>query len=236
MVLIDEAHNLMDVITSMQSITVSFSQLQQARAQLLRYLQKFQKRLKGKNRIYVTQIVRLLDSLSGYLVRHIDKGDQDTAAATTAKEQASTVTEGQVDVADLINGKGTDQINLFKLARYLQESKLARKVNDYNVSTDEKAQHSNSSIPFASKTSAKNQTIPVLMHIQGFLLTLMNPSVEGRFFYERAQDRSKDVYLRYTLLDPTQHFRDIVEDARAVILAGGTMSPVTETLVDILVW
>lgn len=229
MVLIDEAHNLMDVITSMQSMSVSHSQLKKARAQLIRYLQRFQKRLKGKNRIYVTQVVRLLDSLLTYLDQYTYREEgQDAAVIRTAAEQKSAMTEGEVDIASLISGKGTDQINLFKLAKYLQESKLARKVNDYNVAADENVHIKKTSIPPTTNTYAKNPTIPVLMHVQSFLLTLMNPSAEGRFFYERAQDETREVHLRYTLLDPTQHFRDIVEDARAVILAGGTMSPVRE--------
>lgn len=53
----------------------------------------------------------------------------------------------------------------------------------------------------------------------------MNPSEEGRLFYQKDQN---DVLLKYMLLDPTNHFREIVEDARAVILAGGTMSPMTD--------
>ena len=232
--LIDEAHNLMDVITSMQSTSVSQNQLQQARAQLIRYLQKFQKRLKGKNRVYVTQIVRLLDSLLSYLGRYTYKGENHEAAVRgAAKEQASAIIEGEVDIADLISGKGTDQINLFKLARYLQESKLARKVNDYNVTANENMHLNKASTSIKSQTYPKNPTIPILMHVQGFLLTLMNPSAEGRFFYQRAQDETKEVLLKYTLLDPTQHFRDIVEDARAVILAGGTMSPVRKSILII---
>jgi chromosome transmission fidelity protein 1 len=53
----------------------------------------------------------------------------------------------------------------------------------------------------------------------------MNPSKEGRFFYFR---QDKEISVRYALLDPREHFRDIVEDSRAVILAGGTMSPMSD--------
>ena len=63
------------------------------------------------------------------------------------------------------------------------------------------------------------------MQLQNFLIVLMNPASEGRFFVTVEHG---DTHIRYTLLDPREHFRDIVEDARAVILAGGTMSPMSD--------
>ncbi len=65
--IIDEAHNLMDAISGIHGITVTLAQLKRSRAQLGVYLQKFRNRLMGKNRVYVAQVVRLLDSLVGYL-------------------------------------------------------------------------------------------------------------------------------------------------------------------------
>jgi len=178
------------------------------------YLQKFRNRLKGKNRVYVTQIVRLLDSLIAYLQHQASD---------------SKVSDHVVRIDDLITGKGVDQINLFKLTRYLQESKLARKVDGYVVFEEQNRQKPSRKLNEVgiSKTPIREAIIPVLTHIQNFLLALMNPSVEGRFFYEHTEDR-KDVMLRYMLLDPTNHFRDIVEEARAVILVGGTMSPMED--------
>lgn len=37
---------------------------------------------------------------------------------------------------------------------------------------------------------------------------------------------SEEVEIRYQLLNPAPHFREVVDIARSVILAGGTMSPV----------
>ncbi|KAI9723784.1 MAG: hypothetical protein M1812_001084 [Candelaria pacifica] len=216
-VIIDEAHNLMDAITNIYSITISLSQLQRARAQLGVYLQKFRNRLKGKNRIYVTQMVRLLDSLIIYLRESCSKSGEN---------------DGIVQTNNLMAGKGVDQINLYKLMRYLQESKLARKVDGYIVHTDQQSlQYGGMGTHKKAKTTQpaqpKEASTPVLTHIQGFLIALTNSSEEGRMFFSKT-DNADDISLRYMLLDPTHHFREVVEEARAVILVGGTMSPMSD--------
>ena len=199
-VIIDEAHNLMDAISNIHSTTVSLSQLKQSRAQIGTYLQKFSNRLKGKNRVYVTQIVRLIDSLVRFLENTLTNNES---------------IDGMVSISDLLSGKGADQINLYKLDCYLRESKLSRKVDGY-IGYAEKAQK--------KTTESCNSTTPVLTHVQNFLQSLTNPAAEGRFFFQKLE--GGNVSLQYMLLDPAHYFREIVEDARAVILAGGTMSPV----------
>jgi chromosome transmission fidelity protein 1 len=70
-VIVDEAHNLMDAISGIYSAGVTLGQVKISRAQLGFYLQKFKNRLKGKNRVYVAQVFRLVDSLAECLERRI---------------------------------------------------------------------------------------------------------------------------------------------------------------------
>jgi chromosome transmission fidelity protein 1 len=201
-VIIDEAHNLMDAVEGICSAQVTLSQLRLARESLMTYLQKFRNRLKGSNRMYVTQVVRVIDSL----IQVATPLESDKGAG------------GVIQPGALLAGKGVDQINLTKLVRYISESKLARKVEGYVLhlkSTESKPGEQHSQLP----------ETPTLTQIQNFLTTLMNPSKEGRFFWSKD---NKIIILRYMLLDPSEHFRDIVENARAVILAGGTMSPMED--------
>ncbi|KAK3643830.1 ATP-dependent DNA helicase chl1 [Elasticomyces elasticus] len=198
-VIIDEAHNLMGAIESTYSTRISEAQLKRARESLMVYLQKFRNRLKGSNRLYVTQVVRAIDSMLLYV-----------GGLEGVRTEGGTLQPEQ-----LLSGKGVDQINLAKLVRYISDSKLARKVEGY-VSHLAKLQ----------KAGEHNEPdVPTLTHVQSFLATLMNPSKEGRFFWSREGD---NLLIRYMLLDPSEHFRDIVNDARAVILAGGTMSPMDD--------
>ncbi|KAF2108306.1 TFIIH basal transcription factor complex helicase subunit [Lophiotrema nucula] len=206
-VIIDEAHNLMDAIIGIYSVSVTLDQIQRARMQLTVYLQKFRNRLKGKNRVYVAQTIRILDSVMSYLQSKL--GDR-------------RCNDGIVEVADLTSGKGIDQVNFFKLNTYLQESRLARKVDGYTSYSEEQGKTGND----RGGKQMPRRNVPVLLHVQSFLLSLMNPSGEGRFFFRREE--TGDIALSYMLLDPTYHFKDIVEEARAVVLAGGTMSPMSD--------
>ncbi|KAG9244169.1 helicase C-terminal domain-containing protein [Calycina marina] len=210
LVIIDEAHNLMDAIASIHGVEVSLAQLKRSRAQLGIYLQKFGKKLKGKNRVYVAQLVRIIDSLSGYLESRLSISKAD----------------GIIDNKELLSGKGVDQINLYKLLSYLQESKLARKVEGYAVHATTLAAQATT-----KATSGKlESTSPVLHQIASLISALTHRSKEGRLFYAKDSS-SKDpdsISLKFLLLDPSSHFQEIVSEARAVILAGGTMSPMAD--------
>lgn len=106
-------------------------------------------------------------------------------------------------------------MNLYKLIGYIRESKLAYKVEGYASHIEESE---------ASSTH-KTSSTPVLHTLQSFLAALTNLSSEGRVFYERLPGPPSDIKLSYLLLSPTHAFSSIAASARAVILAGGTMSP-----------
>ncbi|KAK5108500.1 hypothetical protein LTR62_008240 [Meristemomyces frigidus] len=204
-VVIDEAHNVMDAVEGIYSSEITTAQLQQSKEGLVVYLQKFRNRLKGSNRVYVTQVIRVIDSMLLFTSGIVD----DSAM------------EGRLQPSQLMEGKGVDQINLTKLVRYIGDSKLARKVEGYvdRVAAARKVEQT------TTKQMVEEHDVPSLTAVQNFLATLMNPSKEGCFFWRKD---GISCTVRYMLLDPSEHFREIVEDARAVILAGGTMSPMDD--------
>jgi len=115
---IDEAHNLIDSILSLHSISITTTQLTQIRQALLTYITKFKSRFAGLNATYLKQLALLLKGLSGF-------AEEWSKGGTGKKEEMIAV--GRV----LKTGeKGAlDQINLRKLDEYLQKSKIARKVS-----------------------------------------------------------------------------------------------------------
>jgi chromosome transmission fidelity protein 1 len=195
-VIIDEAHNMIDAISALYSTTLSQSQIVRGKQQLEVYLGKFTSRLSGQNKMFIKQILALLRRLERFL--------------SERKGTAGQVTAGEL----LLDGStgGLDQINFYKVEKYLRTSGLARKVEGYDTYT--KSQD--------NPTETVRSTTPMLMILQSFLVALNNPRREGRIFYNSTEE---GMQFRYLLLDVSNIFSEIVESARAVILAGGTMSP-----------
>ncbi|TLS23373.1 uncharacterized protein PpBr36_06627 [Pyricularia pennisetigena] len=205
-VVVDEAHNIMDAIAGVHSAEIRLEDLRRGREMLSIYAKRFGKKLKAENRIMVGQVARVIQGLSEWLERALEQS----------------VAHGIIDSRVLLKTKGMDQIDMFALISYIQESKLAYKIESYAAHVDE--------LEEASKGQKKTtRASPVLHNLSSFLSALTNLSTEGRIFFEKvtAEGGSKqhDIKLSYMLLSPTHAFSSIASSARAVILAGGTMSP-----------
>jgi len=66
-----------------------------------------------------------------------------------------------------------------------------------------------------------------LMLIKQLIRVLSMPSYEGRLLL--SIDQGSKSTLKYMLLNPNICFEEIVSQVRSVILAGGTMKPVTSS-------
>ncbi|CCE66197.1 hypothetical protein TPHA_0P00390 [Tetrapisispora phaffii CBS 4417] len=192
-VVIDEAHNLIDTVNSIHSAQISLQELIMSQKGLTLYLKKFQKRLNGGNRVNILKLIKLFSILNEFIKKTYKKAGQ------------------KINVNDIFSGSNADTINIHKLNKFIQVSKIAYKIDTYidsiSPEKDEKVEPSST---------------PLLYKVATFLNCLTNQSNEGQFFFE------KDNTIRYMLLEPSESFKSIINDARCVILAGGTMEPVSD--------
>ena len=63
-VVIDEAHNIMDAVANVHAAEVKLDDLKKARAMLGVYVKRFGKKLKGANRVNVGRLGRVIDGLT----------------------------------------------------------------------------------------------------------------------------------------------------------------------------
>ncbi|XP_038029387.2 ATP-dependent DNA helicase DDX11 isoform X1 [Anas platyrhynchos] len=246
-VIIDEAHNLIDTITCIHSAEVSGSQLCCAHSQLQQYMERYRKRLKAKNLMYIKQILYLLERFVAMLGGNVNQNP-----SCQAVSQTGTVLKS---INDFLFQSQIDNINLFKVQRYCERSLISRKLFGFverygNPATTVRTNKENQRVAGlqnflltlqqgSEKEARTLQSPPVepeneqlraaspLMQIEGFLSALTNANEDGRVILNR-QGTVAQSSLKFLLLNPAVHFAKVVKECRAVIIAGGTMQPVAD--------
>ncbi|KAI3403729.2 CHL1 [Candida oxycetoniae] len=200
-VIIDEAHNIFDALTSLYSVKITVEQLSRAIQALKTYMSKFSKRLNSGNRINLMKLIKVCKLMIEFM----------------QKNQVSAKAGCEIKVEDIFKDSTGDLVNIHKIDQYLTRSKIAFKLESYM----EKIDNDNS-----------NPSSPVLFDIIQFLKSLTNPAKEGKFFWDNKKgeqgEEEKAMSLNYMLLDPSTVFKEIVDQAKCVILCGGTMEPMTD--------
>ncbi|XP_010170476.1 ATP-dependent DNA helicase DDX11, partial [Antrostomus carolinensis] len=244
-VIIDEAHNLIDTITCIHSAEVSGSQLCCAHSQLLQYMERYRKRLKAKNLMYIKQILYLLERFVAVLGGNVNQNP-----GCQAVSQTGTVLKS---INDFLFQSQIDNINLFKVMQMLSSARAqvvlfgfveryggpatAVKTNKENqklgglqnflLTLQQGSDKEGTQSPPVEAENDQLRTASPLMQIEGFLSALTNANQDGRVILNR-QGTVGQSSLKFLLLNPAVHFAKVVEECRAVIIAGGTMQPVAD--------
>ncbi|XP_078076411.1 ATP-dependent DNA helicase DDX11 isoform X2 [Mustelus asterias] len=250
---IDEAHNLIDTITSIHSYKVTGSQLCCAHSQLSQYMERYS-RLKAKNLMYIKQILYILVNLLQVLGGKVGQNPNTQKIFQGGTELQS--------INDFCFRAQFDNINLFKVQRYYAKSMLSQKlfgfVEKYQVAASQPNDTLNQK---GSKTAAlenflqklnekpigqvapheqeedleKEQPVMAspMMQVEGFLFALTSTNQDGRVVIQRQGTVSQSS-MKFLLLNPAVHFAEVVKECRAVVIAGGTMQPVEDFKAQLL--
>lgn len=120
-IIIDEAHNLFDVISSIYLARVDDIELGLVLASLKRYLKRFAARLNGGNRVNLMKLIKVCLVLQLYIAQ---AGPVATSGA-------------QLTPQDIFDHTTVDSVNIHKLDAFLTKSKIAYKIDEWIQSQSE---------------------------------------------------------------------------------------------------
>jgi chromosome transmission fidelity protein 1 len=210
--------DLIDTVLGIYSNTLPASHIRAAGSQLTQYLARFRTRLKGRNALMIQQTLAVLRGL----VRVTD------AYAKVAKQDRAKARGEIMNTNELVTrvGGAADAINVIELLAYLKESKLARKISGFaELLEEEREQAAQIEGKEKRSSAARHASIAAFHAVEAFLLSLTDSHDDGRVI---LQLDAEAVVIKYVLLNPAQRFADVVNDARSVVLAGGTMAPMSD--------
>ncbi|XP_026322080.1 ATP-dependent DNA helicase DDX11 [Hyposmocoma kahamanoa] len=239
--ILDEAHGLTAALENAHSAPVSYKQLSSVKTFLQFYINKYRARLSSKNLLSLNQITFIVGKLLGVIK---------PKTQNERKQELTTI----YTLEDFVIKAEIDHLNLRPLVEFCRSTRLAPKLHGFSMRYNQqmleedmkKTVVKNSSFEaFINKISKKKveevvevkpEKKPIaqmpsetsagsgLYAMLDFLQMLCDRSENGRVLARSGDDGN----LKYLLLNPAEHFADVVTQCRSVIVAGGTMEPISE--------
>uniref|UniRef100_A0A5S6Q3V9 Helicase ATP-binding domain-containing protein n=1 Tax=Trichuris muris TaxID=70415 RepID=A0A5S6Q3V9_TRIMR len=199
-VIVDEAHNLLETIESVHGFEISSDHLSRAQAALDSYVGKFRGRFSAKTLMHLQQLRTLIDSSARCL-------------STDGGVPFRQTDDRCFSMSDFITHVGIEAINCFVLASFVDKSGLCRKMRGF----------------LKAKQVEGNEVMEnVFYSIRSYIACLTNRIGDGRFLIKKRSTTESCKVIKFILLNPAVYFKDVLTEAKAVVLTGGTMEPVGE--------
>ena len=197
-VIVDEAHNLVDAINGGHSCVLTAEDVGRATEQIEFYFQRFKTRLSARNAKTVQTLLLAAKAIAS-------KGFRGSAEGGSG---------GVLTTNKFLFDTSLDNVNMFQLGRDISDNKLIFKIGGYwkNRRTEVEA----------GSTPGGSGSLQALIE---FLKKLTYDNQDGRIIID-TRDRS----VKYVMLNASTSFRQIVDQARSVVLASGTLSPLETIL------
>ena len=233
LVVIDEAHNIPETLRSISSCQLSLPVAEAALSQLLSYTRKYSERLAGRNVFYLGQIRRILSTMIKYL-KHPPATRRNASSDTDDDNKQQKV---MIAAVDLMFTLKLDNINLFTILRYLEKSRLSQKLLGFINHT--------AAVTKASPDTQTTETSEIFLskHVSSmsifdtFIQRLTGTSREGKIIVEWPnEDISIGVEhakFRFVQIHSGSQLENLVQEAHAIVLAGGTLRPFTHVAAEL---
>lgn len=125
-VIIDEAHNLLDTIASIHSAEITAAQLQSVHQQLNAYKTKYLDRFSTKNLLRLNQLI----SIANRFMKMIMKPPNESKPQTQTDVNVEFISQ-MVLTHELLDDVNISYGNLFDIIKFCEETRLAQKINGF---------------------------------------------------------------------------------------------------------
>ncbi|XP_031633558.1 ATP-dependent DNA helicase DDX11 isoform X2 [Contarinia nasturtii] len=256
-VIIDEAHNLLDTIASIHSAEITADQLHRIYQQLNAYKTKYLDRFSTRNLLRLNQLIFIANRFMT-IMRPTKQSQIDEKVEFTSQMMLT---------HELLDDINISYSNLLEIVKFCEETRLAQKINGFalqyatvEVSVQPKSDKKNPAHlcylqELSHKQSSKNQnqtqnrneestletekpldntnhlgSASLIRIFLSFLEALLekSTSTDGRILISKHRTIQSKTFMKYLLLNASEPFAELLNECRSVIVAGGTMQPTTE--------
>ena len=203
-IVVDEGHNITESVNQTHSVTATLPMLQQTQQAVSLYLNTYKNRLHVKNKTRVRKLSAILKKLVDWVVAKSQTNKNDNQESEL------------LNMTQLVFTSDIEGVDVPEIIRFLREVHLFRKLQGFLEKRNEASVSGGP--PLA--------TVASMYNVEKFLFMIVAANREHcRLIYSTTNGHPTLAIISVFAAD---EFRVILDKARSVVLAGGTMSPVSD--------
>lgn len=221
-VVFDEAHNIVDTVSDLNSAILTISSLQLFNNALQAYQERYTSRLGVQTAFSIKQLSAVVDGL----IRLMENASSEKSSLPSSSRV--------VTPSSLVFEAKFDNVNLFSLCDFLRTSRLPQKLLgfvDAGFASFDAVKNTNAPRRElddfrATADDTRRKAKQSIFSVENFLNQLNANVQHGKVaIFAAKNSKLSESYLKYFVLHPGSLFASSVKDARAILLIGGTLSP-----------
>lgn len=216
-IVFDEAHNIVDAVCEAHGASISGAALAAATKQLRQWAQRYGSRMSATNRSALKQVMQLLMGCATLVLQPGAEAKPAAAAGGVAAGSGKASASGStlISVPELMLRASCEHLRLHELSAWLRASGLPRKIRGHALR--------------AAAQAGTTATQPAAMFaVHAFIDALCSGGDDGQVLLQQVSTAGRSAGLKFVTLAPWAHFQSVVQQAHAVVMAGGTMAPTAD--------
>lgn len=198
-VVVDEAHNIIDSISEANSCKLEYEDLRNLSEILFTYFEKNENRFKHSNAIQIKRLCDISERILCFCQLKNSEKKTENEVVTSNLHEIITVNE-------FLIASRIECFNLFEILDFVEIQQIPKRIRAIQTSIGERCSAS-------------------IQRFIEFLNALNYSNNDGRILLEKSRANSRIVSMRFLMLNSAISFEEIFSEALCVILIGGTMSP-----------
>lgn len=126
-IIIDEAHNLLDTISNIHSAELNFGQLQRAHQHLCAYKEKYFARFSTKSLLRLNQLI----SIANRLIKRMTSKQNTAGDAWSKTQSTSDFSSEMIFVHEFLDDANISTFTLYEIMKFCDETRLAQKLQGF---------------------------------------------------------------------------------------------------------
>lgn len=210
---------MISALNDIHSPRITIAMLETSLQQLSDYYTRYRDRLASASHSFIIHLQTVIRAILSHL-------QQSSTSSLSSSSSSSSSTTTILSTDGYLRELRIENVNLFELLRFVSTKRIVYKLNGF---IDRQVKNKKDQEKTTSSSSLDHPPTSYFPAVIEFIRALTTDNSSSRIIVHQAKDYTES-YVQLLLLNPASEFQTIIDSAHSVVITGGTLRPVGNSI------